>query len=161
MHPHAVRPRSDSVRVNRFDPRGGTTTVETAVTLVLLLSVLFAMLDLGLLVFQSNMLSLAARRLTRESIVRGSAIDPSSTWGPNLVAGSAADGTAVAQVVSPYCVTMNKSHVMVTLSWPDGTNGIDDRVTAQLSYKRDSLTPLTSWMGTISLSANATMRIVH
>jgi len=142
-------------------PRRGTATVEAAITLILMLNVFFAMLDLGVLIFQSNMLSLAARRLTREAIVRGSAIDSTAAWGPTLISGTANDGSPAAQVIRPYCVSMNRPKVNVLITWPDGTNRIDDRVTTRLSYQRQSMTPLTSWMGTIKLNATATMRIVH
>ena len=158
-----------SLRVSRAnrpaDFRGrsrlGAVAVETAVSLLLLLSVLFSMLDLGLLVFQQNMLSLAARRAAREAIVRGSTIDPASGWGPNTSNAIASDGSPIASVVAPYCVTMASSKTNIVMSWPDGTNQIDDRVIVSLTYPRSSMTPLTAWMGTIKLSANATMRIVH
>lgn len=124
-------------------------------------SVLFTLLDLGLLAFQSNMLSLAARRLARETIVRGSAVDSTAAWGPNPVAITGADSSAIGQVVKPYCVTMTASKVNVQVTWLDGTNRLDDRITTHLTYKRDPLTPMTAWLGTINITANASMRIVH
>lgn len=141
--------------------RSGAVTVEAAISLLVLLSILFAMFDMGLMVFQSNLLSLAARRAAREAIVRGSGIDPASAWGPNQVTATASDGSAVAAIVSPYCVTMKTSGVNIVMTWPDGTNQVDDQVTVKLSYQRSAMTPLTSWMGTIKLNANATMQIVH
>lgn len=143
------------------DPRRGTTTVETCVSLLLLLSVLFSMLDLGLLVFQSNMLALSARQVAREAIVRGSAIDPAWAWGPSPCSGNAGDGSAIAQSVAPFCVTLPKSSVKYQVTWPDGKNRIDSRVTVNLTCQRPAMTPLTSWMGTIKLQSNCTMNIIH
>lgn len=141
--------------------RRGVTTVEVSVSLLLLLSVLFAMLDLGLLAFQSNMLSLAAREVTREAIVRGSAIDPSMAWGPGTCSGTAGDGSSISQVLAPFCVTIPKSSMTFHVTWPDGANRIDNRVTTNLRFQRKSMTPLTSWMGTVNLQANCTMNIIH
>ncbi len=141
--------------------RAGTTVVESAIVLSLLFSVLFTMFDLGLVAFQSNMLSLAARRLARESIVRGSGVDPTGAWGPAAVSTNGNDASAVGQAVKPYCVTMPPAKVTVQITWLDGTNLVDDRVTTRLTFKRDPMTPVTAWMGTINLTANATMKILH
>ncbi len=141
--------------------RAGTTVVESAIVLSLLFSVLFTMLDLGLVAFQSNMLSLAARRLARESIVRGSGVDPTGAWGPATVSTNASDGSAMGQTIKPYCVTMPPAKVTVQITWLDGTNYVDDRVTTRLTFKRDPMTPMTAWMGTVNLTANATMKILH
>lgn len=141
--------------------RAGTTVVESAIALSLLFSVLFTMLDLGLVAFQSNMLSLAARRLARESIVRGSGVDPTGAWGPTAVSTNASDTSAMGQTIKPYCVTMPPAKVTVQITWLDGTNLVDDRVTTRLTFNRDPMTPMTAWMGKINLTANATMKILH
>lgn len=141
--------------------RHGATTIEACVSVLMLLSVLFSMLDLGLLVFQSNLLALSARQVARDAIVRGSAIDPSYAWGPNACSGNAGDGTAIAQAVAPYCVTLAKSTVKYQVTWPDGNNRIDNRVTVNLTCQRTAMTPLTSWMGPIKLQSSCTMNIIH
>jgi Flp pilus assembly protein TadG len=141
--------------------RAGTTVVESAIALSLMFSVLFTMFDLGLVAFQSNMLSLAARRLARESIVRGSGVDPTGAWGPAAVSTNASDASAMGQTIKPYCVTMPPAKVTVQITWLDGTNFVDDRVTTRLTFKRAPMTPMTAWMGTVNLTANATMKILH
>jgi Flp pilus assembly protein TadG len=141
--------------------RAGTTVVESAIVLSLMFSVLFTMFDLGLVAFQSNMLSLAARRLARESIVRGSGVDPTGAWGPAAVSTNASDASAMGQTIKPYCVTMPPAKVTVQIIWLDGTNFVDDRVTTRLTFKRAPMTPMTAWMGTVNLTANATMKILH
>jgi hypothetical protein len=141
--------------------RAGATVVESAIALSLMFCVLFTLFDLGLLAFQSNMLSLAARRLARESIVRGSGVDPTGAWGPTAVSMNANDSSSIGQTVKPYCVAMTPMNVAIQIIWLDGTNLVDDRVMTSLSYQRAPLTPATVWMGTINLKANATMKIVH
>jgi Flp pilus assembly protein TadG len=158
---HMARRAAISFRRRRTRRRSGVTVVESAFAIILTLSVVFTVLDLGLLAFQSNMLSLAARRLARESIVRGGVIEPTSAWGPASLSGTAADGSPEAQVVLPYCTTMTPSKVKIAMTWPDGSNGIDDRVNVQLNFQRQPMTPLTSWLGKINLYASTVMKIVH
>src|SRR5262245_3383599 len=77
----SVRPRS----------RAATAMLECAVTLPVLLVVLFALLDLGLAAMRYNALAESARRIAREAILHGSRT-PSTlgTWGPTAFAGTAA-----------------------------------------------------------------------
>lgn len=142
--------------------RRGAVAVEGAIVLIVFFMVMFALFDIGLAVVRYNMLSLAARSAARAAVVHGSEAPPQlTTWGPESYSGTAADGSEVAQVAAPYLTTMDLGSVSITMTWPDEDVQADDRVTVKMSYRNVPLTPLLSGLGTMTLSATSTMRIVH
>ncbi len=56
--------------------------VEMAIVLLLFLTLVFGMLDLGLGVYRFNELSQAAREVAREAVVHGEYADKLGPWGP-------------------------------------------------------------------------------
>jgi Flp pilus assembly protein TadG len=142
--------------------RRGATAVEAAVVLIAFFVILFGMLDLGLAVLDYNTLTEASRRLCRQAIVHGQMAAPQMTsWGPSSVSGSAADGTAYAQALSPELATFNLSDVQFTIDWPDGTNAVDSRVQVIVAYKYQPMMPFIFGTTAIALQAATTMHVEH
>src|ERR1700733_1730743 len=114
--------------------RRGVAAVEGALVLSALMVLLFALLDLGLAVCRYNILAATARNLARAAIVRGADAAPQlSAWGPNAYIGNAADSSAMATVAAAWLATMSPADVSVQLTWPDGDNQPDHRVSVQLN----------------------------
>ena len=113
-----VEPKDKHKRAT--EPRGGVAAVEGAIVLGSLFVVLFGMLDLSLLVLESNTAAEASRRLCRTAVVHGQMASPQMTiWGPATVTGNAGDGTEYAQALNPELVTFDLSNVNYTINWLD------------------------------------------
>jgi Flp pilus assembly protein TadG len=136
--------------------------VEGAVVLSVFFVILFGMLDLGLVVLDYNTLTEASRRLCRQAIVHGQMAAPQMTvWGPTTVSGSAADGTAYAQALSPELATFNLNDVQFTIDWPDGTSAVDSRVQVTVTYAYQPMMPFIFGTTAIALQAATTMHVEH
>ena len=142
--------------------RRGVAAVEGALILSALMLLLFVIMDLGLAVCRYNILSATARNLARAAIVRGADAAPQlSAWGPNPYSGNAGDSSAMATVASAWLATMNPGDVTMQLTWPDGDNQPDHRVSVQLGYNHQFLTSFLSVGNALSLQAQSTMLIMH
>jgi len=84
-----------------------------------------------------------------------------TVWGPTTVTGTAADGTAYAQALSPELATFDLNNVQYTIAWPDGTNSVDSRVQVAVTYKYETMMPLILGTSQISLQAETTMDVQH
>jgi hypothetical protein len=142
--------------------RCGAAAVECAITLPVVLFVLFAMLDLGLATIRYNALAAAARCIAREAILHGS-LAPAATgsWGVNEFIGTAADGAPMTKPLSRILPTMEADEVGVRVAWPDGANSPRSRVQVELMYQHDSVAPGLALWGPIDLRAETTMHIVN
>jgi Flp pilus assembly protein TadG len=142
--------------------RRGATAVEAAIVLSGLFVVLFGMLDLGLGVLEYNTLAEASRRLCRQAIVHGQMAAPQMTvWGPTSVSGTAADGSAYAQALSPELATFELNQVKYTIAWPDGSNQYDSRVQVTVTYQYQPMMPFIFGSWAIPLQAVTTMLVEH
>jgi TadE-like protein len=142
--------------------RGAITSVECAITLPVLVLVLFAMLDLGIAAARYNALAEASRRIAREAIIRGSLAPASSeTWGPEEFTGTAADSSEIVAPAEKVLLAMPPHLVQVRVSWPDGDNSPRDRVEVELSYRHEPLIPALFVWGPIELRSTASMHIVN
>ena len=142
--------------------RHGVAAVEGALILSALMLLLFVLLDLGLAVCRYNILSAAARNLARAAIVRGADAAPQlSAWGPNPYSGNAGDSSAMATVAASWLATMSPGDVSMQLTWPDGDNQSNHRVSVQLGYNHQFLTSFLSLGNALSLQAQSTMLIMH
>ncbi len=142
--------------------RSGAAAVEGAIVMSALIVVLFGMLDLSLVVLESNTLSEATRRLGRQAVVHGQmATAPMTVWGPTSVAGSAGDGTEFAQALRPELATFDLNQVKYSIDWPDGTNRPDDRVRVKVTYQYQPLMPFVLGSGSVPLQAVTTMQVAH
>jgi hypothetical protein len=142
--------------------RCGAAAVECAITLPVVLFVLFAMLDLGLATIRYNALAAAARCIAREAILHGS-LAPAATgsWGVNEFIGTAMDGTPMTTSLVGILPTMEAEDVGVRITWPDGGNSPRSRVHVELTYQHDSVAPGLALWGPIDLRAETTMHIVN
>jgi hypothetical protein len=142
--------------------RRGVQIVEGALALSAMLFVMTAIIDLGLAVVQYNYLGHACRTLARSVALRGADSPVAATvLGPAAIAGHAADGSVPAQVVASLLPTMTLPATAFNISWPDGDNGPGDSVRVVMTYTHAPLIPGFSPWGSLSLSAESTMRIVN
>jgi hypothetical protein len=150
------------LRRSRSTLRTGAAAVECAITLPVVMFVLFAMLDLGLATIRYNALAAAARCIAREAILRGS-LAPAATgsWGVNEFIGTAADGAPQTTSLAGILPTMEADDVGVRMTWPDGDNSPRSRVHVELTYQHDSVAPGIAAWGPIDLRAETTMHIVN
>jgi hypothetical protein len=143
--------------------RSGAAMVDAALVLPVFLTLIVGMIDLGVAVFQANVLSETARQGARRAIVHGAlASSGPGSWGPGTYGPVAlTDSGAVAQEISPYVNGLiDPSKVNVTVQWLDGGNQENDRVQVTLTY---TYQPITTYVfnGSFPLSASSTMTISH
>jgi Flp pilus assembly protein TadG len=155
-----VEPKDKHKRAT--EPRGGVAAVEGAIVLGSLFVVLFGMLDLSLLVLESNTAAEASRRLCRTAVVHGQMASPQMTiWGPATVTGNAGDGTEYAQALNPELVTFDLSNVSYTINWLDGGNQPGTRVQVIVNFQYQPLMPFLVGGSAIPISMDTTMQVAH
>ena len=114
-------------------PRGdrGQALVESAISIVLLLTMVFAVIAGGFMLYTYHYLSYAARIASRYAMVRGSACDHSSGMSdcPNVTS------TQVQSYVTsvPYA-GIDPTLTTVTVTWPKGTDNPGDTVNVVVQY---------------------------
>jgi Flp pilus assembly protein TadG len=154
--------RIDRGNRRRESRRGGAVVVESAIVLTTLIVVLFGMLDLSLLVLESNTLAEAARRLCRQAAVHGQMASPQLTvWGPTTITGTASDGTDCATALKPELVTFDLTKVSYAIDWPDGTNQPGYRVRVTVNYQYQPMMPLILGNSAIPIQMVTTMQVAH
>ena len=89
----------------------GATLVETAVSLTILFTMVFGLIELGLALYSYNFVSESAREGSRYAMVRGS-----SCASPCITATAASVQTYVQNLRYPG---LNPSNLTVTTTWPD------------------------------------------
>tara|TARA_R110002072_G_scaffold13481_2_gene56878 strand:- start:83216 stop:83674 length:459 start_codon:yes stop_codon:yes gene_type:complete len=142
--------------------RRGAVVIEGAVVLSVILILLLGMLDLAMGVLRFNLVSEAARRGTREAIVRGELSEPErASWGPSTFNGSAADSSEIATTIRSALVALEPANVSITAEWPDGGNAMNDRVRILVSYQHQPIVPFLFGTEPIVLRGASTMRIQH
>jgi Flp pilus assembly protein TadG len=148
--------------LSRARARRGATVVEGAIVLGSLVIVLFGMLDLSLLVLESNTAAEASRRLCRTAVVHGQMASPQfTTWGPATITGTAGDGTEYAQALNPELVTFDLSNVNYTINWLDGSNQPGNRVQVVVTFQYQPLMPFLVGGSAIPISMDTTMQVAH
>lgn len=142
--------------------RRGSMVLEGAIVLNVVLILLLGMFDLAIGVLRFNLVSEAARRGTREAIVRGELSEPELTsWGPSTFNGTAADSSEIATVIRSSLVACEPENVAITAEWPDGGNACDDRVRILVSCQYQPIIPFLFGTDPIVLRGASTMRIQH
>lgn len=142
--------------------RSGSAILEGTIVLGVFLTIIFAMLDVGIAVMRENTLAEAARRLARGAIVHGKLAPPEySEWGPQTYAGHAGDGSEMAEAICPTLVTLEPADVRFELSWPDGDNRTGQRVIAVVEYDHTTTLPFLLGSSPLHLRAESTMRVDH
>ena len=147
---------------NSLHSRSAATVLECAFVLPIVLTMLFALLDLGIAAVRYNALAEAARRIAREVIIHGSlAPAETGTWGPTEYVGTAADSSVIVSSAKGVLPTMTDNRVSVRVSWPDGDNSPRDRVQVELRFRHEPLIPALFAWGALDLRSIATMNIVN
>jgi hypothetical protein len=134
--------------------------VESALVLGVFALLILGLLDRGLMAFQNNVLSEAARRVAREAIVRGSLAEPAEVWGPATYDAAASDGTAMAATLRNWLFNIDPDGARLRIEWPDGTNEPDSRVRVTVTYRYEPVVPLLAGSA-VDLVAESTMRVAH
>src|SRR5947208_10210823 len=147
--------------------RSGSSTVESALILTVLLMLLVGAFDLGMGVFHQHILSEAARQGARAAIVHGSLARSGwngGPWGPTTYGGSTTycnDSDIKAQTIAPFLAGLDPSTVTVKYEWPDNSNAAEKRVRVTLTT---TWTPIMGFIlgnNTYTVSASSMMPIAH
>ena len=141
--------------------RRGTTTLEAMVVLGVLLTVVTAMVDLGVAIFRQHQLSYAARAVCRTASVHGSEAGVLGSWGPATFGPVAASTTgSIPQASRPHLCSLKPGDVTVKLEWPDASNEPGSRVAVTLE---SSYQPALTWLfgAKFQLRASSVMPISH
>ncbi len=113
--------------------------VETAATMLIFLTLVMGILDLGMGVLRHQQLTDAARVVARSAAVHGKFADKLGNWGTAPISGNAADGSTLGNLISQRMVNNNFAQVNFTVDWIDAGNSVQDdhrvRVTASVPYR--------------------------
>jgi hypothetical protein len=147
--------------IQRRSSRQGATVVETSLVLMAFLLLLFGMLEMGLIVFQRNAVSHAARQVARRAIVRGELAPPEmASWGPVAYTSPASAAGEIAEMVKPLLVGLDLDRTSIQLEWIDGNHRVEDRVRVTVTTLHSPLL-LSLFTDSWSLSGVSTMSIAH
>ncbi len=142
------------------EPEMGQTAVEFALTVPVIILVIFGIFDFGRAVWYYNTLSEAAREGTRYAMVHGAT--SSSPVGPGASSYTAPNrDTIVEGVVERYAFGMDVSQVTVLSTWPDGGNKSGQRVNVEVQYTYAPLTGVILGGISIPLRSVAVASIVY
>jgi Flp pilus assembly protein TadG len=109
----------------------GVTLVEAALSISLLLTMVFGIIAGGYMLYAYHYISYAARLGTRYAIVRGSACDNSGGMPdcPNVT-----NAQITAYVQGKRFLGIDPSLMTVTASWPNGTDNPGDPINVTVQY---------------------------
>ncbi len=135
--------------------RAGTTSVEMAFVLPVMLTLLISLVDLGWVIYAYGTVSEAAHCGARYAIVHGSLGSPQ--------AGPTANDSRVKTIVQNNAVALDPNSLHVASSWPAGTNKAGNTVTVTVTY--DCQTIIGRLIGlsssTITVGGTSTMTITY
>jgi Flp pilus assembly protein TadG len=143
--------------------RRGATIVEMAIVLMVFLTLVLGMLDLGLGVFHYHVLGQAARQGARQAIVHGNLADRLGPWGPQGFTVTAEDASPLVAAIRPVLAGFDLSQVTIQAEWPDGGNdpSSDQRVRVTVSAPYRPIITFIFGNPTYTLQATSTMFIAH
>jgi Flp pilus assembly protein TadG len=166
-----MRPRS------KRSNRRGAAVAEAAIVLPVFLTLCLGMIDLGVAVFQNNVIAEASRQGARIASVHGS-LAPSGwnggPWGTTAYSGAGDSTDTIPTTIrnTGALVGLDAANVTISVSWPDGSN-----VASPPSYtnvnpgtNRVQVTVSTTWTPILgfflgnnaqTLSATSVMPIAH
>lgn len=160
-----MRPAKRNRRTSRRDrsrpSRRGTTALEMALVLIVLMPLVLGMLDFGLAVFRYHVVAETARQIARRAIVHGTMADRLGTWGPENHVGTGADSYLVTGVgeepVKELLKVLEPSKVTIEAEWIDG-NDFEDlvHITTSVPYQ-----PIMPFLNPMTLRGESTMPIAH
>jgi hypothetical protein len=135
--------------------------VEFAVVVLVFVTLVLGMLDLGYGVFQYHIVAEAARQGARQAIVHGGLADRLGPWGPASYSGAGSDTHPLAEAVRPYLVGLDPNEVTIEAVWLDGGNGLDERVQITVGTPFRPIMTFIFNDPAFNLEATSTMRIAH
>ena len=122
--------------------RRGGVVLELAFSLLLFLTLTLGMLDLGVGVFRSHILSQASRQAARRAAVHGERATALGSWGPATIdVVATASGVPIVGGVNDgiqgMLVGCDLSRTRIQVEWLDGDNKVDQqvKVTVTSPYK--------------------------
>jgi hypothetical protein len=148
------------LRSGRRRRRGGA-IAEGIITSSVLLMLIMGAVDLGVATFRMHVVSEAARQGARRAIVHGVKADRLGSWGPSAFSGSGTSTDPKVTEIQGYLASLDPSTVTINVTWPDGGNKVEQRVTYQVST---TWTPMMGWIfgsSTYTLTGQSTMLIAH
>lgn len=160
--------------------RRGATTVETAIVLMVFLTIIFGMMELSVAIFRYHVVSQAARQAARLAIVHGDLAPPQQTnwWNEPGAGASAPPGNPIrvygptkmnvdlavddspTQLLQRYVTGLEPGRTDVKLEWLDGNARVGSRVKATVTTK---YSPFVTYLFTsdFTLVGESTMQIAH
>lgn len=142
--------------------RRGATIVESAIVMVVFITLTLGAVDLEIGVYRFNTLSEAARQGARRAMVHGTLAPPAMTlWGPGAYVGTAGDGSEYANAVRPLLVGFPLNDVILRVEWIDGSTTVGKRVRFTLSTPYRPLLGFLIGYPNLNLAAASTMPIAH
>jgi Flp pilus assembly protein TadG len=148
-------------RRRRRPDRRGATVVELAIVLLVFLTLVFGMLDLGMGVFRYHLLAQSARQGARQAIVHGSMANRLGSWGPTSYSAHGDDAAAIATYIRPMLEGFDLSQVTIQAAWIDGGNKPEQRVRVTLTAPYQPVMAFIFGSTEITLRATSTMTIAH
>jgi Flp pilus assembly protein TadG len=154
-----------SPRQGRGKRRGGT-LVESTFTTLAFMALLLGTVDMGVGIMRMHIVSEAARQGARKAIVQGDKnYTPSKfnggAWGPSAFTDNGNSSSPIVTTIKPYLTGLDPSQVTINVTWPDGNNNLESRVTYQVST---TWSPMITWVfgsPTYTLTGTSTMQIAH
>jgi len=151
-------------RSNPQRRRGGS-LVEAIITTAALMTLMLGMVDMGVGVFRTHIISEAARQGARQASVHGALANGTGllgSWGPTdtgFILGNSGDSKVAGML--PYLTGLDLSTVNIRFQWPDTNNNVESRVDVTVQTTWSPM--LTSIFGSsaYALSASSTMPITH
>src|SRR5512135_1847502 len=140
---------------SKMRARRGAALVELSVVLMMFLTLVLGMLDLGIGVFEYNTISQVARAGARKAITHGSMAPAAmGTWGPTAYGPVAAtDTNPIAQAIQPFLAGLDPSKVTIEVEWLDNDNQPEKRVRVTVTYPFKPMTKFIFGNHTLTLSA--------
>ena len=135
----------------RFGSRAGQAMIESALCLLLFMTIFLAIMEFGMGIFAYNFVSYAAREGSRYASTRGSQCTSPCT---------PATSDTVQTMIRNQVVALDPSQVSVNTTWnPSNSNIPGNTVTVNVSYP---IKPLLGFvLGNITVGASSTMTIAQ
>lgn len=145
--------------------RRGLTFVETAITILVFLTLVLGMLDLGVGVLRHSILSESARNGVRQAIVHGS-LAPAGwnggPWGPATIdVPATAVGIPIVDEVQPLLAGLDLGQTRINVEWSDGGNDVGQQVRVRIRTPYQPIMTFIFGNPTFTLQAASTMAIAH
>lgn len=136
---------------------------EAAFALPIFLLVVFATLDLGIMIFRQHQITTAASALARRAVVHGSEASKLGVWGPGSLSGTAADDSAIGKLLAAQTTGARPDAIRYEISWPDGGNkaASDHRVRVVVSATHQPIVTGLFGVDPLTLSSSTTSVIAH